>query len=1443
MMYQNSKTPFSLTYVKAVFLFLFASLVFTTCKQQGPGSGVTTIDPEFTSYIYAYTSGIISKTEPILIRFVDPVITEDEIGTLAEDGLITFSPSIKGTAIWEDTRTLKFEQEDYLNSGTNYLGKVKVNKLFEDVPSKLNQFNFDFRTREMFYTVDFEGLRTADIGDLKNQSYKGIIKTTDYADPEKVENILSANQKGNKNLNILWEHGPDQLIHRFTVENIKRGDAVSSLKLNWNGNTLGVKKKGDTDIEIPMLGDFKVTDVKVMQSEEPFILINFSDPLRQNQNLNGLIRIKSYNSDIRFNIDGNQVRMYPSRRVNGEREILFSNGIVNIENYKMKDPGNWKVNFESQKPQLRLVGKGVILPNSKGLVFPFEAVSLNAVDVEIFKIYENNILQFLQYNELSSNYELERVGKVILQKKINLSDLDPEANAHNWTRYAFDLSDLVEKDPQAIYQVRIGFKKSYATFTCEENEASDFFASIEQQEGNNLDEYGDIKSIWDESYRYWSYTNYRWNHRENPCYPPYYRPHNFVRRNVVASDLGIVAKRGDDGTIFAAVSNLTSTAMMPGTTIELYNFQQQLIDKVTTDGKGMASIKLKKKPSFLIAKKDDQRGYLKLDDGSSLSLSRFDVAGSRAQKGLKGYIYADRGVWRPGDSIYINFILEDKTAKLPPNHPVTFEFYDPKGQLQEKMTTSKHVNKVYSFYTATDRESPTGNWYAKVKIGGATFEKTFKIETVKPNRLKIKIDFGKEELAADDQSINGDLQVNWLHGAPGKNLKAQVDIQLKTTPTKFNKYSDFVFDDPARRFSTEPFTIFDGQVNDKGSATVKGDLATNTFPPGKLAVNFRTRAFEKGGDFSSDAFTMPYSPYQNYVGLFIKKDKWGSKRLNLDKDNEVEIVVVDKDGNPVANKNLNMGLYRIQWRWWWERSQDRITNFNSATHTGAVETEKATTNSKGEATWNFTPERWGRYMIRICDETSGHCTGDMFYAGYPWYDDEDSGSRDGASMLVFNSDKKAYDVGETVELNIPTSGAGRALISIENGSKVVESYWTDVSKGETKFRFYATEEMTPTVYANVTLIQPHAQNQNDLPIRMYGVIPIKVEDPATKLQPEIKMADVLRPEEKVTIEVKESSGKPMAYTIAMVDEGLLDLTRFRTPDPWNKFYAREALGVKTWDVYDQVLGAYGGELERILSIGGDEAVNPEGPKKANRFKPVVHHIGPFFLEKGKKAKHELMMPNYVGSVRTMVVAADKGAYGNAEKTTPVKKPLMVLATLPRVLGPGETVRLPVNVFAMEDKVKNVKVSVETSPLLELIGPSTKNIQFNTVGDQIVNFEYRVKEGIGLAEVKITATGAGETATQEIELDVRNPNPHVTEVINKVLEPGSTWDTNIRPVGMAGTNSGILEVSNVPPINLGERLNWLIRYPHGCIEQTTSSGFPQLFVNKLIEIEDNKKKEI
>ncbi|MBN2275640.1 MAG: alpha-2-macroglobulin, partial [Bacteroidales bacterium] len=768
-----------------------------------------------------------------------------------------------------------------------------------------------------------------------------------------------------------------------------------------------------------------------------------------------------------------------------------------------------------------------------------------------------------------------------------------------------------------------------------------------------------------------------------------------------------------------------------------------------------------------------------------------------------------------------------------------------RGQLYTRTAKRTGSNGFTTFITPTHPDVPTGYWNAKVKVGGTEFTKTLKIETIKPNRLKINIGFDRDKLTVNDKSVFGNLAVTWLHGAPARNLKAKVSVTLTNAETTFPRYRDFKFTDPSRTFTSEEQTIFDGRIDEEGKARISAAFSVEKRSPGMLKANLITRVFEESGDFSTDFFSLPYSPYGSYVGI---KTPSGDKRgmLLTDTLQWVDVVTVDDDGNPVSRTNLEINIYKIHWRYWWESSSDDLSSYVGNKYNNPVVTRKVSTaNGKGRFSFRIDRPEWGRFLIRVLDPVSGHAAGKIVYidwpgwAGRPLRDDPQA-----ASMLTFNSDKTTYNVGEKAEIIIPTSKQGRALISLESGSVVIHAEWINASEKETRYVFDVTPEMAPNIYVHVTLVQPHGNTINDMPIRLYGVIPVMVENPETKLQPQISMPDVLEPEKSFTVKVNETNKKSMTYTLAIVDDGLLDLTRYKTPDPWRAFYAREALGIKTWDLYDQVVGAYGGRLESLLSIGGDaeEEGGQEG-EKANRFKPVVIFKGPFNLQAGRSNNHVIEMPRYVGSVRTMVIAGADGAYGFQEKTTPVRSPLMVLATLPRVLGPGEEVQLPVSVFAMEQNIKNVKVQIKTNDLLIPKDEKTKQISFEKTGDKIVTFSLKTAPRIGMGKVSVIASSGNLSATYDIELDVRASNPEISTMYAGVIDPGKTW-TNAFPMpGMAGTNTGVLEVSSIPPIDIERRLHYLIRYPHGCIEQITSAAFPQLYLSDVMELDEHYKARI
>jgi uncharacterized protein YfaS (alpha-2-macroglobulin family) len=1408
--------------------------IFYVTNSKGTKPPVTYINPAFAEFIASYTSGVVESGSTIRIMLTQDVVDSSAVGQESSVKFFSFSPSLKGKTVWIDRRTVEFMPQERLVSGQLYEVGFTLSRLLE-VPEELSEFEFTFQVIPQNFELTIENTRPYVKTELTRQKIEGMLSTADVADQTAVEKIMKATQEG-KPLRVSWIHSADGKQHTFSVEEVTRKDVPGKVSLAVNGSSLGISQTQEMEVEIPALGDFKVMNVKVDQRSSQHVVIQFSDPLSEKQTLDGLIHLHDVGT-LDFEVKDNEIRIYPPVRQTGSKTLTLEAGIRNVLDHKLTTGISMEVVFEQMNPAVRFTGKGSILPGTNGLIMPFEAVNLKMVDVEIIKIYEKNIIQFFQVNDYEGGSELRRVGKPVLRKTVTL-DNTGVTDFGKWNRFTLDLSKMVNTEPGAIYQVRIGFKKSYLAYGCEDGggESTSGLTSLETE--NWEGEEGEASS-WDSYEEYYYGDDYDWEQRDNPCHASYYTGNRNIKRNVLASDLGLLAKRGGDGNTIVFVNDLKSTQPLSGVILELYDYQQQLIGSATTGTDGKAVISAKQTPFLLLARTGAQRGYLKLPDGESLSISNFDVGGERVSKGLKGFLYGERGVWRPGDSLYLTFILEDKLKLLPPTHPVVFELQNPQGQVTDRLVRSGSENGFYRFTTHTSSDAPTGNWNARVKVGGTEFTQPVKIETVKPNRLKINLDFGVDKLTSGNSNISGVLRVNWLHGAPGRNLKAEFEVLLTKAATRFQRFPDFAFDDPSREFNSETKTIFEGYTDDAGKATVDVTLETSESAPGMLNAVFRGKAFEESGNFSIDRFSIPYYPYSSFTGIRLPAGDKARGMLLTDTTHRVDVVTVDADGNPVSRDQIEMSMYKLEWRWWWN-SEGEDANYMSSSFSQPV--ARGTTKTlNGKGTWQFKinyPE-WGRYFVKAYDPVSGHSTGKVVYIDWPgWAGRAREGSQ-GATMLSFTSDKPTYAIGEKATLVIPGSEQGRALVSLENGSRVIQTYWVETKKGDNPFTFEVTREMTPNIFAHITLIQPHSQTTNDLPIRLYGVIPVNVEDAETHLNPVITMPDVLEPGKEVVIKISEQTKRNMTYTLALVDEGLLDLTRFKAPDPWNRFYAREALGVKTWDLYDDVMGAFGSRIERLLAIGGDAELTAgkEDDVKANRFRPVVKFLGPFTLKGGSK-EHRFIMPQYIGSVKTMVVAGYEGAYGRAEKATPVRKPLMVLATLPRVLGPEEKLKLPVTLFSMEKSIRQVRIDIKTTGPLR-VESSTQTVEM-TEADRTVEFDLTVQNALGVGRIEVTATSGSYSATDVIEIEVRNPNPPISSVQEVMLEAGKTWNNSVLAVGMPGTNSAILEVSSLPPVNLGQRMRYLLQYPHGCIEQTTSAVFPQLYLDQVKTLSESEK---
>ena len=334
------------------------------------------------------------------------------------------------------------------------------------------------------------------------------------------------------------------------------------------------------------------------------------------------------------------------------------------------------------------------------------------------------------------------------------------------------------------------------------------------------------------------------------------------------------------------------------------------------------------------------------------------------------------------------------------------------------------------------------------------------------------------------------------------------------------------------------------------------------------------------------------------------------------------------------------------------------------------------------------------------------------------------------------------------------------------------------------------------------------------------------------------MTDELETGKPFDVEIRTANQQQTQFTIAVVDEGLLQLTNFQTPDPWNHFYSKERLGVLTYDLYGHVIGANKGDIFKTFSIGGGIAemrmkADQDEEKTAKRFKAVAMFEGPLYTNANGFAKVHFNMPDYIGAVRVMVVGAKNTQYGKSEKTVPVKADLMVMPTLPRVLGPADEIKVPVTVFAMKENLGQTKVRIKADGPVTVSGQSEYTLDFSRTEDKDVFFTLKAKDAIGISTIKISAESAKASAEYSTELQVRTSSSEEYITTENLVKPGQTVKINIPGQGIDGSNKAVVTVRRSKDFNFGARLFYLIHYPYGCIEQTTSSVFPQLYLDKFI----------
>lgn len=1358
------------------------------------------------------TSGNIHFDDAIKVVFNEPVVSKEAVlkkeatpsalASLKKGGIPSpfhFKPDIDGIAYWKERHVLVFKPNKHLPGRTRYKATLKLQDLSPTFKAEqIDDLVFHFQVLGRDVTTLMGSLELKDREDPKILYYSGTLAFSEKTTLEAVQKAVSL--KGDKKVNLSLSQ-VDDYSFRFTSSDILRTDKDKHF-------TLCIDKK-PLDLEEDITESFVVMPVTKMVAttfstdeagRKPRIRIDFSDELDMDQHLEGLITV-SPNLALEIKKLGKTIILDGPFKFGSQYQITVHKGIRSRWGGKTEANVTQKLGFKNIQPQVEFASDGIILPTSNKKKLQFYTTNLKRVHLQVKKVFPGKIGPFLQTEQLSSarnrskpfseNYE-SNVGVIVKSQTIELG-----GKTNEWLLNEFDLSGLFSKYNDGLFLVRLNFTPE------------DLHTPIESDVLNYLAEKGQV-----------------------------YKP-------VFLSDLGMTVKDANTMT-YVFVTDILTGQPKSGVKVTLLDYEGNPLFTNVTNKQGLATFGSRRYFSYVLAQDGTQTTALSRDE-MKWSQSGFDIGGvSENHTKTKGFVYTERGVYRPGDSIHVGFIVKNADQSFPANHPATIQVHDPDYNTVYKHTAVKSKDGFYIFAFKTDETAPTGTYSMSINAGGSWFYHDLKVETVVADQLKVGVKPGKKQLQATEKELTFTIDAAYLFGAPAGNLKTDVTIEVHPSEMTFPKYAEYSFTRADADFKPSTQSVLKGTLDAEGHLKSSWSLPPMGNVPSALKLKLIANVFDKGGMPNESWNVVTKHVYPYYVGV---RDATGYGYYKTGEIARFPMVLLDPNGKHVAGRQLTYRIYRNDKQWWYQfesRNHFRL-KYKEDNQTYLV-TEGVVHMQGGINYASFTPTENGEYLIEVSDGGKGH-TASLFFSAYQ-YGSAGSG-QENEGTLTLKATKATYTPDEKARITLPNPKQGMILVTLEKGNELLNWFWVDPKGKEGNVLILdipLTKAMIPTVYVTVSVLQPHDQTVNDRPLRMFGILPLTIENPDSKLNYSITSSASLAPNKPFTLTIQEKNRRKSQLTVAVVDEGLLSLTQFKTPNPWKAFNQKVGLFVNSYDVFSHVMSANKGDVFQTFSIGGadgmdyrESQLDPVNGQK--RFDPVCLFKGPITTDNQGKAAITFTMPNYNGAVRVMVVGSDEGRFGSAEKSIPVRSDLIIQPSIPAVLHPGDVFTLPVALYAYNKQVKTATITLATTGPLEIIGSTTQTVTFNAKQEADIQYRVRVKAAIGQATLTIQGKSGTINVQSKTAISVVPSEARVYDKRTEVVEKGKALSLTVPKVGLTGTNRASLEINVFPNMDFDHRLKWLIDYPYGCVEQITSTLFPQLGLKKLGYFSAEESREI
>lgn len=1364
-------------------LLFGAALLFTACKRHATTLTSTTADGE------------VPLQGNLVFEFDKALVPDSLLNNWDSTDYVTFEPAIRGRFRWERSDRLVFSPEKGLAPATQYEARVSNEVL------RRSRFNEVRKGSGIHFHTPLLQLSDAQVTWVLPDGGGAALPqiALDFNYPVRPEDL-----RGKLHLQVDGKDAPWQLVTASAASTaLLRLTGFRSEDRDFEAN-LQIKpgllpEGGHTAAPDPMKAQLNipspyVLNINNVESEhdgsEGVVRIYTSQQL-QEQALTSLIR---FEPAVRYTAEytdyGLELR---SEQFSPENSyaLTVGRGLRGRIGGVLKEESNNQVVFGALEPGIHFTnGKALYLSKRGSGNIEVRITNLPKVRLVISKIYENNILQVRRNGYTPRSADANGTARTAAYSEEGEGD---EEDYEESSAMGGDVIFTQEIDTRTLPKSGNGRLLNLAQFRDRLPE----FRGIYHVEIRSTTEY------WENDSRLISF-----------------------------SDIGLIARQGGDR-LYVFANSIKTAQAQAGVTVSAYGSNNQLLGTGTTNADGVAALQLTRRdfsgfrPALLIARTADDMNYLPFQ-GTRVGTSRFDVGGKRlSAAGLDAFIYAERDIYRPGEAVHFALLLRDRNWNSPGELPLKYKFLLPDGKEFRSGLKSLNEGGMAEGTIELPVSAITGSYtlelYSSNDVLLAT--KTFNVEEFIPDRIKVS---AKLDKAAYRPGETAKLSVNAVNffGPPAANRNYELEVQVHGGYFRPKGYEGYDFS------LSEAGNIHDKEVK-QGHTDASGNAAESYAVPalfnehGLLQASFYTTVFDETGrpvarKAVADIFTQP-------VFFGLQEDGYGYYSLN--QPASFNLAALDPDGRP-ALATAQVQVIKHEYKTVLTKSGDYF-RYESQEQDKVL--HQAPLNLRGKGVFTFVPRSPGSYELRVYRPGADAYVSKTFYSYGAWGADNSSFDVNNEGQVTIEPDKDTYKTGETARLLFKAPFSGRMLVTVERDGLLSYQY-LNVTRRSATMELKLASGHVPNVYVTATLFKPH--EVSDIPLTVaHGYRSLSVEEPGRHMALRIEANTQSRSNRRQTVRVKAAPGSYV--TLAAVDNGVLQITDFKTPDPYGYYYQKRALEVQGYDLYPLLFPELRARLSSTGGDGGNDMNKRVNPMPAKRVKILSFWSGIRRANSDGVAEFSFDVPQFSGQVRLMALGASGDRFGSAESLLQVADPLVLSTALPRFLSPGDTASVPLTLANTTDRSSTGTASLLTVGPLQVAGPASQSVTLAPHSEARVNFRV-VATGLGVGKVTSRVQALGETFAEAIELSVRPPSTLQQRSGSGSVAGGASQRIDIPEADfLPGSSNYQLLVSRSPVIELADQLRWLVQYPYGCTEQTVSSAFPQLYYGDLAALVNDR----